>query len=203
MAFFKTEAVNLKVSRIGEADKLVVLFTRQYGRLSAVAKSAYKAKSKFGGRMEVLAYNSLLLAKGKSLNIISQAETLENFQKLRESEDALKASLYMSKVLYHFLEDHGRNEELFELMLDSLRMLKFGVAPSLVSRMFDVRFADTEGFLPMKDFSVKSRDCVAYLKNGAFDFRRFTGDDLTEVDAVLSYCISDHIGKDIRNWKSL
>ena len=61
--------------RLGEADKLMTFFTRSHGKVGAVAKSALKAGSRFGGRLELFAYNAILLAKGKNLDLVSKLET--------------------------------------------------------------------------------------------------------------------------------
>ncbi len=195
--------MNLKSSRFNEADKLMTFFTKKCGKVKAVAKSACKTGSKFGGRLELLSYNNILLAKGKNLDILSQIETIETFHTIRESEQKLQAGMYIAKVLYHFLEETSCNEPLFDATLDCLYMLKAGISPSVVTRIFDIRLADMEGFLPMSEFSSQVRPCVTYLREGNFDSNKFTASDLRDIDIVLMPRMSDHIGKDIRTWKSM
>ncbi|MCX5749892.1 MAG: DNA repair protein RecO [Candidatus Saganbacteria bacterium] len=203
MAFYKTEAVTLRSVRFGEADKLVTFFARTHGKVSAIAKSALKTSSKFGARLEPFSYNQIFLAKGKNLDILSQIETIETFHTIREEEHTFQAAMYIIKVVTSFLEDGVKNEALFDLVTDSFFMLKSGVLPLLVTRMFDVKFADLEGILPLQEFSMNERQCVGQMKNGDFDASHFSASDLIHIDKILIPCLSDHLGKDIRLWKSL
>lgn len=203
MPLYNTEAINLKSSRFGEADKLMTFFTKSHGKVTGIAKSAFKPTSKFGGRLEIFAYNHILLAKGKNIDIISQAETIETFYTVRQDERGRQAGMYMAKVLYFFLEDRVKDEALFDILIDCLYMLKSGISPDIVTRVFDVRFSDAEGVLPIKDFSNDVVPCVKDLREGNYDAGRFAGIDLKMLDSVLVPLISDHIGKDIRTWKNL
>jgi len=122
---------------------------------------------------------------------------------LRENEFTFQAAMYIVKVAASFLEERTRNEPLFDLIVDSFLMLKSGVSPVLVTRMFDVRFADIEGILPVEEFSKAQKKCVGYLKNGSFDAADISASELRALDSILVPCLSDHLGKDIRLWKSM
>ncbi len=97
MASYKTRAISLRTAPFAEADKLVTLFTRDHGRIRAIAKGARRVPSRLGGRVEPFTYAEYFIAKGRSLDIISQCEVIETFQRLRESPQALPAGLYMLK----------------------------------------------------------------------------------------------------------
>ena len=202
MPLYKVEAINLRSTKFGEADKLVTIFTRTKGKLKAVARSACKSGSTFGGRLEPLAYNSLLLAKGRSLDILSQAQTIESFHSIREKEKSLKAGLYMSKLIDCYLDEGMIEPELFSLLLESLRSLKSGAMPQLVTRVFDIRFADIEGFLPCDKFLGEARAFVVGAITGKLSGARVSKGSIREVDRVLMPCLCDHLGKDIRIWKN-
>lgn len=199
---YSTEAINLKTSRFGEADKIVVLFTKAKGKVSAIAKSALKPGSKFGGRLEVFAYNEVLLAEGKNLDIVSQIETKEAFYFLSQDESALNAGLYMVKILYSFLEPKIKNDSLFELLKESLYMLKEGQSPENTIRIFDIRLADIEGFLPLYNFSKNMQLLISNIKKGDVSLP-ISSSQRCEIDSVLVSSLCEHVGKDIRSWKNL
>lgn len=199
---YTTEAINLKTSRFGEADKIVVLFTKAKGKVSAIAKSALKPGSKFGGRLEAFAYNEVLLAEGKNLDIISQIETKETFYFLNQDESSLNAGLYMIKILYSFLEPKIKNEPLFELLKESLYMLKNGESPENTMRIFDIRLADIEGFLPLYNFSKNMQLLISNIKKGNVSLP-ISSSQRSEIDSVLAPSLCEHVGKDIRSWKNL
>jgi DNA repair protein RecO (recombination protein O) len=76
MAVYRDEAVVLRAQRLGEADRIVSLLTRRHGRVRAVAKGVRRTKSKFGARLEPGTHVDLQLYEGRSLDVVTQAETL-------------------------------------------------------------------------------------------------------------------------------
>ncbi len=82
MSSYKTRAVILKSYNLGESDKIIKLFSKDSGLISAVAKGARKIKSKFGGRLELFNFVDLELSTGRSLDIINQAEILKSFKNI-------------------------------------------------------------------------------------------------------------------------
>ena len=76
MAVYRDEAVVLRTQRLGEADRIVSLLTSRHGRVRAVAKGVRRTKSKFGARLEPGTHVDLQLYEGRSLDIVTQAETL-------------------------------------------------------------------------------------------------------------------------------
>ena len=76
MAVYRDEAVVLRTQRLGEADRIVSLLTRRHGRVRAVAKGVRRTRSKFGSRLEPGTHVDLQLYEGRSLDVVTQAETL-------------------------------------------------------------------------------------------------------------------------------
>lgn len=202
MPSYKTEAINLRSARFSEADKILSVFTKERGKVSVIAKSACKPSSKYGGRLEVLGYNNLFLAAGKNLDILSQAETIESFHSVREKERSLGTGLYMARVLYYFLEERVPHAALFGLFLECLKALKRGDDPDSVARMFDLRLADIEGFLPIERFSSELRSRINSVQAGP-DTPRFSREEMENIDLVLVPGISEHVGKDVSLWKNM
>lgn len=105
---FTVNAVTVGTFNLGEADKILTFFTEERGLTKAVAKGARKPKSKMAGRSELLNVNRFLIHKGRSLDIITQAETLETFLKLRSDLNRLSYGLYFAELTRSFgqgLED--------------------------------------------------------------------------------------------------
>ena len=69
MAAYKSKAISLKTKPFAEADKLVTLFTRDHGKIRAIAKGARRVPSRFGGRVEPFTYSDCFIAKGRNLDI--------------------------------------------------------------------------------------------------------------------------------------
>ncbi|HSV39836.1 MAG TPA: DNA repair protein RecO [Nocardioidaceae bacterium] len=82
MPLYRDEAVVLRTQKLGEADRIVTLLTRRHGRVRAVAKGVRRTSSKFGARLEPFTHVDLQIAEGRSLDIVTQAETLAPFAPL-------------------------------------------------------------------------------------------------------------------------
>jgi DNA repair protein RecO (recombination protein O) len=76
---YRDEAIVLRTHKLGEADRIITLLTRQHGRVRAVAKGVRRTTSKFGSRLEPFTHVDLQIAEGRSLDTITQAETLDLF----------------------------------------------------------------------------------------------------------------------------
>ena len=76
MALYSDEGIVLRTAKLGEADRIITLFTRGHGKVRAVAKGVRRTKSRFGARLEPFMRVSLLLAEGRSLDNVSQAESI-------------------------------------------------------------------------------------------------------------------------------
>ena len=79
MGLYRDEAIVLRTQKLGEADRIITLLTRGSGRVRAVAKGVRRTSSRFGSRLEPFTHVDLQLAEGRSLDVVTQAETLHPF----------------------------------------------------------------------------------------------------------------------------
>ena len=77
MALYRDEAIVIRTQKLGEADRIITLFTREHGRVRAVAKGVRRTKSKFGARLEPASLVDIQLYIGKTFDIVTQVESLE------------------------------------------------------------------------------------------------------------------------------
>jgi len=145
MATYKTKAISLKTHSFAEADKLVTLFTREVGKVKAIAKGARRGPSCLAGRVEPLSYADFYNVKGRNLDIISQIEMIETFQFVRESETLLPTALYMIRLVDAGTLEGQPNPELFDLLLYSLAKFKKQLDPASVADDFARDFLVLEG----------------------------------------------------------
>lgn len=114
---YKATGINLKATPIGENDRLVTILTREHGLIKAIFPGARKSKSSLGGRSALFMVNELFVAKGRSIDKITQAETVTSYGKSIGDLGKLAASQYLSEiVLAQALSDHPQ-EELYQLLL--------------------------------------------------------------------------------------
>ena len=118
---FVTDAINLKAYNLSEADKIIVMYSKDKGLIRGVAKGVKKPKSKLGARMDLLVANKLMLYKGKNLDRICQAEALNTFHKTRQNMDKIFYSMYISEVVSNFgVEDDPCSNEVYDLLYKAL-----------------------------------------------------------------------------------
>jgi DNA repair protein RecO (recombination protein O) len=123
-ATYKATGINLKSIAFGESDRLLTVLTQEYGLVRAIAPGSRKHASSLRGRSGLFVVNQLLIAKGRSLDKIIQAEGLESFAGLSQDLLKLTASQYLAElVLYQALSDQPQ-DELFGRFRDSLRCLE-------------------------------------------------------------------------------
>lgn len=114
---FVTDAINLKSYNLSEADKIIVMYSKDKGLIRGVAKGVKKTKSKLGARMDLLVANKLMLHKGRNLDTICQAEALNTFRKTRQNMDKIFYSIYVSEVVNNFgVEDDPCSSEIYDLL---------------------------------------------------------------------------------------
>ena len=126
MPLRESEAVVLRTHRLGEADKIVSLFTRQWGLLRAVAAGAQRTKSRYGGTLEPLSYVRLWLFERENRDLLrmNSAELLESFFDMQKGYRLQVAAQYVSEVSERFLPEREQNERAFRLVLAVLRGIK-------------------------------------------------------------------------------
>lgn len=146
---FRVEAIVLRHSDWGEADRLLTLYTRQRGKMRAVAKGARRIQSRKAGHLEPFTHVTLQLAKGRDLPLITQADTVEAYLPLRE--DLLKTgqAAYVIELLDRFTyEDQSENSDLFHLLAETLHRIAAEADPWLAIRYYEVHLLDFLGFRP-------------------------------------------------------
>ena len=118
---YVTEAINLKSYNLNDADKIVVMYSKDNGLIKGVAKGIKKPKSKLGARMDLLVANSLQLLKGRSMDTILQAQTVNNFRKTKEDIDKIMYSSYISELVMNFGEGtESISKDIYELLYKAL-----------------------------------------------------------------------------------
>jgi DNA repair protein RecO (recombination protein O) len=146
---FRVEAVVLRHSDYGEADRLLTLYTRQLGKTRAVAKGARKIASRKAGHIEPFTHVKLQLAKGRDMLILTQADTVDAYLPLREDLILTSHAAYVMELLDRFTyEDESENAAIFRLLTETLSRLASKSEPWLVIRFYEMRLLDHLGFRP-------------------------------------------------------
>ena len=120
---YPIEAIVLKRTDIGEADRILTLFTPNKGKMRAVAKGIRRPISKKAGHLELLTRSQMQVALGRNLDIITQVEGRENFLHLRRELWHMTCGYYIVELVDRFLEDLTPHQDIYALLLEALRYL--------------------------------------------------------------------------------
>ncbi len=146
---FRAASVVLRHSDWGEADRLLVLYTRERGKVRAIVKGARKLTSRKAGHLEPFTHVTLQLAKGRDLLIVTQAETVNAFLKLHENLVKTGYAAYVIELLDRFTyEEEGGNPTLFKLLVETLDRIEKEKDSWLSVRYYEMRLLDFIGFRP-------------------------------------------------------
>jgi DNA repair protein RecO (recombination protein O) len=145
---YRTEAVVLRQRRLGEADRIVTLFTADHGKLDAVAKGIRKQTSRKSGHLELLTWTSLLLAHGQNLDIVTQGQLVEGFMPLHDDLQRLARGMYVAELVDRFTEARSESRGLFRLLVETLQRLATAESIDLAVRYFELQLLSQLGYRP-------------------------------------------------------
>lgn len=145
---FRSEAIVIKRSDFGEADRLITLYSREQGKLKAIAKGARKPQSRKTGHVELFMRSNFLFAQGKDLAIITQVEMVEAYRNLREDLVRTTYASYALELLDRFTVEQDKHLGIYQLVADGLRWFANHEDLLLMARFYELRLLSLTGFQP-------------------------------------------------------
>jgi DNA repair protein RecO (recombination protein O) len=147
----KTEAIVLRSIRYGEADRILHVYTPSHGRLSAIAKGARRARSRFGARLEPFFHVRALLHEGRSeLLTVTGVDTVSAHARLRDHAVTLDAAARACDAVARLFETSDPHPEVFRLLANELALLDVGVdhARTATGLSFRLKLLLAAGIVP-------------------------------------------------------
>jgi DNA repair protein RecO (recombination protein O) len=151
MPLYRDEAIVLRTHKLGEADRIITLLTRNHGRVRAVAKGVRRTTSKFGSRLEPFTHVELQLAEGRSLDTVTQAETHDAFASALGADYArYTAGTVMLETAERLVtEEKEPSTQQFLLLVGGLRAMVGGErGPHQVLDSYLLRSLAVAGYAP-------------------------------------------------------
>ncbi len=145
---YRVEAVVLKRRDMGEADRLLTCFTRERGKLILLGKGIRKTASRKAGHLELFAQARLLVAKGRTWDIVTQAEAADVFLPLREDLERTSYAYYVAELLDRMTQEQDENAAMFDLLLATLGRLASAGDLRLPTRYYELHLLELAGFRP-------------------------------------------------------
>lgn len=145
---YQTEAIIIKKIKLREADRILTLYTPDFGKIQAVAKGVRRPKSKMAGHLELLTHSLISLARGRNLDTITGSQTINSFLPLKSDLELASCALYATELVDQFTADHIENRPLFELLLETMLHLCQAGDKELVLRYFELHLLNEVGYRP-------------------------------------------------------
>ncbi|MBX9668289.1 MAG: DNA repair protein RecO [Candidatus Obscuribacterales bacterium] len=170
MPTYNLTAINIGGFSLGESDKVVSMFSTERGLVRAVAKGAKKPGTKMAGKSEALCVNNLLIAKGRSLDIITQAESIDTFRKLRVDLVRLTFGLYYAELTQAFAEGLEEDSALYyQTLFNALKLQERAADDArLLALEFGMALLRQLGFSPELTVCVRCRHALTEYNITAF-----------------------------------
>ena len=148
---YRTHALILRRRDYRDADRILTIFTPNYGKLEVIAKGVRKTTSRKAGHLELFSHSSLLIAQARTWDIVTEAVNVAGFTTLRANLDRIGMAGYLCELVDCFTESGDENQPLWDLILLALHELDNPVAPVsllLLQHWFELHLLSHTGFQP-------------------------------------------------------
>lgn len=168
MGLYHDEGVVLRTVKLGEADRIITVLTREHGKVRAVAKGVRRTKSHFGGRLEPFMRVDVLIAQGRSLDVISQADSIAAYAAniCVDYESYAAANVIVETVDHVVSSEREPATAQYALLVAALHALSQHSHPSqMIGESYVMRSLALAGWTPRLDSCVVCgrRDELAFL----------------------------------------
>lgn len=156
MSLKRSNAIVIGHYSLGETDKIIVFFTRDYGKVRAVAKGVKRLKSKLSGRIEILTYGDLIYFEraGKDLHSVNSFDIIESFQTIKEDLLKMAYCSYIADLIQHIISEDDSDPDTFDLMLSTLYLIKSADDVEIIARAYEIKLLERMGLNPRLDLCV-------------------------------------------------
>jgi DNA repair protein RecO (recombination protein O) len=145
--YYKTTGMILKHSPIGEADRLLTVYTANMGKLKLVAKGVRRTKSKLGGHLDLLNHSQLEVSRGRNLDTISSALSINSFQLLRENLRKTADAFYCLDLVDSLTPENEPDHNIFLNLVETLEKM-LHIENPLIIWHFSFKLLYLTGYLP-------------------------------------------------------
>jgi DNA repair protein RecO (recombination protein O) len=144
----RTQTIVLRHKDWGEADRILWLYTYKLGKVQAIAKGVRKIHSRKAGHLEPFTLVNILMARGKDFFIVTQAETIDAFLRLREDLVRVGYGAYVVELLERFTSFEDENQAIYNLLKVTLTRINTLEDTVLPVRYFEIHLLDLLGYRP-------------------------------------------------------
>ena len=182
--YFKTEGVIISRRNFGEADRILTIYTRDFGKITALAHGVRRPRSRKAGHIELASWCKIFIAKGKNLDLLTEVELKHAFGIADFTETKANRLYHILELVNAFTAENQKNQNLFLLLINFLRLIEKNEDFNLVSVLFKIKMMSTLGFFSSKSFQ--------NYKSGAV-FKTLEEDNFHSVKKNLKISTRSHL----------
>ena len=149
MATYKTEAIIIKRQNFGEADKILTIFSKWYGKKKVIAKGVRRTTSRKGGNVELFNQVVLFLAQAKTFDIVTEAQVVKSFEGFRKDLKRVSQAYYACELVDRLTAEEQEHRQVFDLLVEFLESLTLRLTTTdyrLLAHSFELKLLKLLGF---------------------------------------------------------
>ncbi|WP_316571988.1 DNA repair protein RecO [Neobacillus sp. YIM B06451] len=147
----KCEGIIIRTTDYGETNKVVTLFTREWGKIGAMARGAKKPNSRLSAATQLLTHGYFLVHKSSGMGSLQQGEIISSMKSIREDIFLTAYASYIAELTDKAAEDRKPNPFLFELLYQTLNYLNEGYDPEILMFIYEMKMLNVMGLYPILD----------------------------------------------------
>ncbi|HJV66074.1 MAG TPA: DNA repair protein RecO [Geomonas sp.] len=199
----EVEAIVLRLTDYGEADRIVSLFTLEHGKLQGIARGAKKSRKRFGGALDPFAHLKIQLQQGNGLASLLSADIVGIFPGIRGDLAKIGTAAYACELVERLTPDEEASPRLFRLLYCYLERLDTAPLAPSDRRFFAVNLLKILGYQPELDVRGVSQETALLLaramQTGRFGAIVFPDHLLREADLLLNPAIDHHLDRELKS----
>lgn len=149
MMLEKCEGIIIRTTNYGETNKIVTLYTREWGKVGVMARGAKKPNSRLAAVTQLFTYGYFLVQKSSGLGGLQQGEIISSMRSIKEDIFLTAYASYIVDLTDKSLDDRKPNPFLFELVYQTLNLINEGYDAEILVNIFEMKMLNTLGLYPV------------------------------------------------------
>lgn len=147
----KCEGIVIRVNDYGETNKIVTIYTREWGKVGVMARGAKKPNSRLAAITQPFTYGNYLVQTSRGLGGLQQGEIISSMKAIKEDIFLTAYASYIAELTDRSTEDRKANPYLFELFYQALNYINEGLDPEVIMLICEMKMVNTLGLYPVLD----------------------------------------------------
>ncbi|WP_370222085.1 DNA repair protein RecO [Cytobacillus sp.] len=147
----KCEGIVIRTTNYSETNKIVTLYTREWGKVGVMARGAKKPNSRFAAVTQLFTYGNFLVQRGSGLGTLQQGDMISSMRSIKEDIFLTAYASYIVDLTDKSIEDRKPNPFLFELLHQTLNLINEGYDPEILTNIYEMKMLNALGLYPVLD----------------------------------------------------